>query len=281
LNNVTHVKVRPARTDARRPPVGFTLIELLVVIAVIALLVTILVPSLRRAKDMTEKVVCTNALRGIVIGFNLYGEDHGQMYPPIFLSHTDNGPRSPILSQASNVWGKPWITWMDLLVGDEGSYDMFICQTSRRDFLAERPEPTFKGWTYSLSTWMGNAWCNEDTRLSDGYIVPAGTWSLERAGSDGGMPLNRTRRWDEVKFPERRLLVADASPHRMYYGQLFMYTLGAFPHMGETNVIMADFSIRSFSVDDAPLINQPDQRYFRGGGYPGNENSLPATAPWR
>ena len=38
---------------------GFTLIELLVVIAIIALLMAILMPTLRAAKDQARKTVCT------------------------------------------------------------------------------------------------------------------------------------------------------------------------------------------------------------------------------
>ena len=52
---------RPAlRGRLCRETPGFTLIELLVVIAIISLLVSILIPSLKRAKELTRRVICSS-----------------------------------------------------------------------------------------------------------------------------------------------------------------------------------------------------------------------------
>jgi prepilin-type N-terminal cleavage/methylation domain-containing protein/prepilin-type processing-associated H-X9-DG protein len=51
---------------------GFSLIELLVVIAVIALLMAILLPALRRARGQARAVVCCSNLRQLAIIFNMY-----------------------------------------------------------------------------------------------------------------------------------------------------------------------------------------------------------------
>jgi len=60
---------------------GFTLIELLVVIAIIALLMAILMPALRKAKEQGRDVVCKSNLRQVGIGANLYAEDNDLYIP--------------------------------------------------------------------------------------------------------------------------------------------------------------------------------------------------------
>ena len=54
---------------------GFTLIELLVVIAIVSLLVSILLPSLRQAKEQARAVVCQTNMRGIHSALHMYAED--------------------------------------------------------------------------------------------------------------------------------------------------------------------------------------------------------------
>ena len=60
---------------------GFTLIELLVVIAIIALLMGILFPVLRKAREQGRDVVCRNNLRQIGLAANFYA-DHYSFYIP-------------------------------------------------------------------------------------------------------------------------------------------------------------------------------------------------------
>ena len=54
---------------------GFTLIELLVVVAIIALLMAILLPSLRQAREQARAVVCLSHLKQWSLCLSMYTSD--------------------------------------------------------------------------------------------------------------------------------------------------------------------------------------------------------------
>jgi prepilin-type N-terminal cleavage/methylation domain-containing protein/prepilin-type processing-associated H-X9-DG protein len=60
---------------------GFTLIELLVVIAIIALLLSVVMPALGKAKIYAQKVICSSNMRQQALGVTLYASEHDSMVP--------------------------------------------------------------------------------------------------------------------------------------------------------------------------------------------------------
>lgn len=69
----------------KNPRHGFTLIELLVVIAIIAVLSTILLPSLVMAKELARNATCINQLRHCGTSYALYAHDYNGQLPQFVL----------------------------------------------------------------------------------------------------------------------------------------------------------------------------------------------------
>ena len=67
---------------ARGRKKAFTLVELLVVIAIIALLLAILMPSLKRARTQAQTVVCGLHMRQYGLAIAQYISDNDDRFPP-------------------------------------------------------------------------------------------------------------------------------------------------------------------------------------------------------
>jgi len=129
-------KLRPGK----RKSSAFTLIELLVVIAIISLLVSILLPSLNRAKNLTRRVVCGSNMKQLGLAFVMYTNDWRSNFPFI----REEGP-----SGVSGVWA-------DKLYNDyTNGVKVFHCPSSRER--AYHPNEVGGAYTmaYGMEWWVG------------------------------------------------------------------------------------------------------------------------------
>jgi len=110
---------------------AFTLIEVLVVVAIIALLVAILIPSLKKARGQAMDAVCLSNLRQMGLALNTYSADHKS-----FLPYT--GPYC--YSIKHDFYGKRRLCNIGLLYGKYGGKDLhlYYCPSNER-YIYEDP----------------------------------------------------------------------------------------------------------------------------------------------
>jgi prepilin-type processing-associated H-X9-DG protein len=74
--------LNPTPSVQAQPDQAFTLTELLVVVGTLAVLALLLVPALAGTKTDTWRLQCQNNLKQLQVGFQLFAQDHNDMFPP-------------------------------------------------------------------------------------------------------------------------------------------------------------------------------------------------------
>jgi len=100
------------RMEKMKNSKAFTLIELLVVIAIIALLLAILIPSLSKAKELANRIVCGNHLKTLASASATYAAAQGGYfvpagYSPYFFDPANPGKPLPLATAKTKS-----CTWM-------------------------------------------------------------------------------------------------------------------------------------------------------------------------
>ena len=97
----------------RRSGHGFTLIELLVVVSIIALLVSILLPALGKARKQTRRIICCTNLRQIYLGMFIYADRNGDKLP-----HSAIDKSTTLFSPPGGEWYPDQWFWQQIIADD-------------------------------------------------------------------------------------------------------------------------------------------------------------------
>lgn len=132
---------------------AFTLIELLVVIAVISLLMALLIPVLRAAREQGQRAVCLSNLRQLTLAWIAYADEHdgvlvegwvgggGGWAGVAFLSPDKN--RSDLLASPFKGALWPWIKDIDVYRCPRGYYDHTLTYATISSANGELVEGTY------------------------------------------------------------------------------------------------------------------------------------------
>lgn len=185
---------------------GFTLIELLVVIAVIALLLSVMLPALRKAKEVAKATVCMSNNRQMAMAVLVYADKNENRIPPCRPGHPQNGPQHSWSSQHAVEWYYLLMEAVGLFTPSE--YDrVYMDQDFKFKSFAHCPswrpneESVAWDWGYGMSV----AVLKYDTRsLSE--LDPSGTVSATNVN------FLRAPRVDQIPRPAN-MTYSGESPH--------------------------------------------------------------------
>jgi len=79
--------------NAKRIKKGFTLIELLVVISIIALLISILMPALNKAREQATGSVCLGNQKNLMLAYIMYADEHDDRLVGGYVPRSDQTSR--------------------------------------------------------------------------------------------------------------------------------------------------------------------------------------------
>ncbi|MBI9016539.1 MAG: type II secretion system protein [Phycisphaerae bacterium] len=169
---------------------GFTLIELLVVISIIALLVSILMPALSKAREKAKLVVCSSNQHQLVLGVIAYHSDNDGNFPP----HSTKVARPNLLARNKNTGDDYQYRYIGKYLPE---VNVFNCPMSNFD---AQSRWDFGGQEYTYQQLYENKddwFASVQTDLSCSYVL---LWSYEKYAA---FPANNSDNNPDTRIPPK------------------------------------------------------------------------------
>jgi prepilin-type N-terminal cleavage/methylation domain-containing protein len=183
---------------------GFTLVELLVVVGIIAILISILLPALSRAKDKARQVSCASNERQLYMLCMMFAQDHGGHLPRPSWPGNINQPFVDNL----NAFGQQVAGKLDYeqgglwryLPGIQARKDLMLCPGDNGEpvrYGSIQSVPGDRDFSYSFHAYVGDRRDNEQGQfridsMPGGGILPAIRINQVRSAAD------RIYIWEEI-----------------------------------------------------------------------------------
>ena len=233
----------------QNPHKAFTLIELLVVISIIALLIGILLPALRTARESARSIACASNQRQIGISVAAYQADYDEYLPTTTASTTVGwGP----LFGKKNLWALGYTQSPAFWSCPANTYTQGV-ETSAASSAGGPHFRRFDGEP-DLDNVPGYAW---NIRTGDWNPTTGTFGNGARTAVPGTSPTKYIYTWraSDLSYPTRDVLVGDANlwqnSVRFNYKTQYMwyysyYGYGDFErHSGTVNFLHADGHVES------------------------------------
>ena len=242
---------------------AFTLIELLVVVAIIALLISILLPSLSRARETARLVGCLSVHKQMTTANIMYANAHEQFYVPL----GNNNLAATSSSGATGAWmvNIPFRQLLGLQIGGSsavpGQWNNaipgLVCPSK------QPADDIQKGWWYRAFSW--NA-CGNANPGSTPAVTILSQKGVNRAKVRH--PSSKSFGMDAVSWNLRNTNQILASTNWDVLGDTSVAANDhmAYRHLDQTNQSMHDGSARNFTMDEA-YPTQATARNFLYGPY--------------